>query len=89
MQSIQEPVGSLYGNLFHVQDFNQSDLLNYAGAWYNGKIDVVDFVLHNQYWDNISLSWHLTNKEKRKVYASVNTPGNQASFKRLQLLLEK
>ncbi len=88
MQSIKEPVGSLYGNLFHVQDFNQSDMLNYAGSWYKGKIDVVDFVLHNQYWDNISLSWHLTNKEKRKVYGSVNTPSNQMAFKKLQLLLE-
>lgn len=88
MQSIQEPVGSLYGNLFHVQDFNQSDVLNYAGEWYKGKIDVVDFVLYNQYWDNISLSWHLTNKEKRKVYSSVNTPANQLAFKKLKLLLE-
>jgi hypothetical protein len=88
MQSIQEPVGSLYGNLFHVQDFNQSDLLNYAGSWYDGKIDVIDFTLHNQYWDNISLSWHLTNKEKRKVYSSVNTPSNQLAFKKLKLLLE-
>ncbi len=88
MQSIQEPVGSLYGNLFHVQDFNQSDMLNYAGAWYKGKIDVIDFVLYNQFWDNISLSWHLTNKEKRKVYASVKTPANQIAFKKLKLLLE-
>ncbi|MBK9479038.1 MAG: patatin-like phospholipase family protein [Bacteroidetes bacterium] len=88
IQSIEEPVGSLYGNLFHVQDFNQSDLLNYAGSWYNGKIDVIDFVLYNQYWDNISLSWHLTNKEKRKVFSSVNTPANQLAFKKLKLLLE-
>lgn len=88
MQSLQEPVGSLYGNLFRVQDFNQSDILNYAGGWFKGKIDVIDFVLYNQYWDNISLSWHLTNKEKRKVYSSVKTPANQIAFKRLKLLLE-
>ena len=88
MQSIEEPVGSLYGNLFHVQDFNQSDIVNYAGGWYNGKIDVIDFVLYNQFWDNISLSWHLTNKEKRKVFASVKTPSNQVAFKKLKLLLE-
>ena len=88
MQSIEEPVGSLYANLFHVQDYNQSQVLHYADSWYKGEIDVIDFVLHNQYWDNISLSWHLTNKEKRKVYSSVKTPANQLAFKKLKLLLE-
>ena len=88
VESVEEPISSFYGNLFYVQDYNQAALLNYADSWYNGKIDVIDLVLLNQFHDNISLSWHLTKKEKRKVYASVNTRANQKAIARLQKLLE-
>ena len=65
IQSISAPAQSLYDNLFSVQDLNQNSLLNYAGLWFDGKIDVVDFELRNEKPDKISLSWHLTKKEKK------------------------
>jgi len=49
---------------------------------------VVDFQLFNEVNDNISLSWHLTNLEKQKVYRSIFIKENQVSFKRLKKLLE-
>jgi hypothetical protein len=89
MQSITAPAQSLYDNLFSVQDLNQNALLNYAGLWFDGKIDVVDFELRNELPDKISLSWHLTKKEKKKVMESIQLPENQLAFKRLKVLLEE
>lgn len=89
MQSITAPAESLYDNLFAVQDLNQNALLTYAGLWFDGKIDVVDFELRNEKPDKISLSWHLTKKEKKKVMESIHLPENQLAFKRLKVLLEE
>lgn len=89
IQSISAPAQSLYDNLFSVQDLNQNSLLNYAGLWFDGKIDVVDFELRNEKPDKISLSWHLTKKEKKKVMESIQLPENQLAFKRLKVLLEE
>lgn len=89
IQSISAPAQSLYDNLFSVQDLNQNSLLNYAGLWFDGKIDVVDFELRNEKPDKISLSWHLTKKEKKKVMESIHLPENQLAFKRLKVLLQE
>lgn len=89
VQSITAPAQSLYDNLFSVQDLNQNALLNYAGLWFDGKIDVVDFELRNEQPDKISLSWHLTKKEKKKVMESIKLPENQLAFKKLKFLLEE
>lgn len=89
IQSISAPAQSLYDNLFSVQDLNQNSLLNYAGLWFDGKIDVVDFELRNEKPDKISLSWHLTKKEKKKVMESIQLPENQLAFKRLKVLLDE
>ncbi len=88
IQSFTAPINSLYGNMFQVQDYNQNELIRYANSWFKGNLDVVDFQLFNEVNDNISLSWHLTNLEKQKVYRSIFIKENQASFKRLKKLLE-
>ncbi|MES2836807.1 MAG: hypothetical protein V4667_04750 [Bacteroidota bacterium] len=87
-QSISSPVNSLYGNLFNVQDYNQDQLLQYASNCYGGKIDVITFQMRNSKKDNISLSWHLTEKEKQQVLSSIDLPENIAALKKLKVLLE-
>lgn len=87
IQSVAAPAQSLYDNLFSVQDLNQNALLNYAGLWFDGRIDVVDFELRNEKPDKISLSWHLTKKEKKKIIESIDLPENQLAFRRLLMLL--
>ncbi len=88
-QSIFSPAQSLYDNLFSVQDLNQNQLLQYASLWFDGEIDVVDFELRNQKPDKISLSWHLTEKEKRKVKESIRLPENQLAIQKLKVLLKQ
>lgn len=85
--TLSRPLGSFYGNWFQIQDFEQNQMLQYASAWYDGKIDVIDFELRNEKPDNISLSWHLTNREKNRIRESLLLPENQESIQRLKDLL--
>jgi hypothetical protein len=88
VQTLSTPLGALYGNLFSIQDYNNDGLYQYASRWYDGKIDVVEFQLKNQKPDNISLSWHLTNKEKMKVIESLKNEENEKALKKLVELLQ-
>lgn len=88
MQALTRPMGSFYGNLFDVQDYNQNALIQMADIWCKSKIEFIDLQLRNEKNDHISLSWHLTNKEKKKVFASVFLPENQDAIKRIVELLK-
>lgn len=82
------PLGSFYGNFTRVQDYNQEKLVQYAGEWFEGPIDVVSFSLRRSKTDNVSLSWHLTSREKAKILASMDLPENQEALSRLRELVE-
>lgn len=86
--SLTRPINMLYGNMFNIQDFSQNQLVQYASAWFKGKIDFVDFQLQNKVPDNISLSWHLTEKEKKRIRESIKLPENQEAIVHLKKLLE-
>ncbi len=88
LQSLLTPFGALYNNLTTVQTYNDDDLLMYASAWFDGTIDIIPFQLKNEEKDPISLSWHLTEKEKKQIYEAVNLPQNKESFWKLKILLE-
>ncbi len=87
VQALTRPMGSFYGNLFEVQDYNQNQQILNADVWCKSKIEIIDLQLRNDKNDHISLSWHLTAKEKRKVFASLYLPENQAAIKRIEELL--
>ena len=88
IQALTRPMGSFYGNLFDVQDYNQNALIQMADVWCKSKIEFIDLQLRNEKNDHISLSWHLTNKEKKKVFASIFLQENQRAIKRIVELLE-
>lgn len=81
------PFGSLYGNWFQVQDFNNDELIEYASQWFSGSFEVIPYQLKRDQEQSISLSWHLTSKEKEQILSSLNHTENQAAAKRLQTLL--
>jgi hypothetical protein len=58
---------SFYGNIFGVQDYNHDRELLTAASWLSVPIDVIDFELKNEEPDIISLSWHLTEREKLRT----------------------
>ena len=82
------PTGLLYNNLFGIQDFNQNQLLQYASLWFDQQVEIVNLVMKRNKQDNISLSWHLTNKEKKQIFTSIALQENQQSFKRLKEVLD-
>jgi hypothetical protein len=87
-QSFSIPMGSFYGNLFGVQDLNQNLQLQSADKWVKSHVNIIRLELQNETNDHISLSWHLTHKEKRKVFNSLHLPENQQSVKKITELLE-
>lgn len=88
IQSLFTPFGALYNNLTTVQTYNGDDLLMYASAWFDGTIDIIPFQLKNEEKDPISLSWHLTEKEKRQILEAIELPQNKESIWKLKILLE-
>lgn len=87
-EDLSSPFGSLYGNLFQVQDFNNNELLEYTKEWYEGPVDLLNFELHKDDKRKISLSWHLTSREKEMVMVSLFTNKNRKAAAKLQRLLE-
>jgi hypothetical protein len=88
MTALTRPLGSFYGNLFYMQDLSQNQQIEFISSWFDGKVDVVDFQLQNEVPDKISLSWHLTQKEKSKVLRSIDLPENLESIQKLKQLFE-
>ena len=87
LANISKPVGSFYENLFNIQDFTNDQLIQYTSKWYKGKIDVIDFQLEVEKGGSISLSWHLTNKEKRQIVEAMELPDNRIAMRRLVELI--
>ena len=88
LTTIANPVGNIVSNMFNVQDFNHDQLIQYAGSWFDGPIDVIDLQLKSHDVNNISMSWHLTSKEKIRIRESVKLPENQEAISKLKQLLQ-
>lgn len=86
-ENIFSPVGSLYDNLFTTQDYNQEQMLQFLSNNINKPVEVINFELNNSK-DEISLSWHLTTKDKERVVQSIKTKSNQESLNRLLSLIK-
>lgn len=87
LESISSPVGNIYKNLFIGQDYDHDQMIQYASEWFDGTIDVIDFSIENNENNQLSLSWHLTENEKKKVYQSILSESNQKSLAQLKKLL--
>jgi hypothetical protein len=87
IQSFTKPMNSFYGNIFSVQDFNQNRMLEMITDVIDVPIEVLNFELQNEKSDNISLSWHLTNREKEKVLNSIHDAENKKNLLKLMELL--
>jgi hypothetical protein len=88
VESFISPFGSYYGNMFHIQDYSYDEQLKYVNSWLGAPFDVVEFNLKNNAKENISLSWHLTTKEKIQIYNSVHEPENLKALNRLSDLIK-
>lgn len=84
---IANPLGHIYDNLFVMQDYSNDDLIVYAQDWLNADLDVIDLELTRPEIEDISLSWHLTTKEKTIIKRSAYNKSNQEAMMKLKELL--
>ena len=82
------PLGNMYGNFPRVQDFNQDELFSTAIRSMNYPIEIVTFNLRENFNDKISLSWHLTKREKQKIINAIHSKENNESLNRLLSILK-
>jgi hypothetical protein len=85
---ISDPVGNIYQNMFNMQDYDNDQMLNYIQEWMTVPFDVVDMELWCPETESISLSWHLTAKEKARVRESAYRWDNLKAIERLDSLLQ-
>jgi hypothetical protein len=88
VQGATTPLGSIYGNFSKIQQYNHDEYFQYASAWFNGRLDFVTFELPNEK-EKVSLSWHLTTREKDYIFRAINLEQNRKSLKELELLLNE
>jgi hypothetical protein len=81
------PLGSVYGNLTRTQDFNFDEQLALLAEKYAVPIDLVTFELQQGKDWEVSLSWHLTTKEKHYIQQALSVPKIQNETKRLAELI--
>jgi hypothetical protein len=82
-----DPVGSVYDNFVRVQDQDHDLMMQQASGWMPVPMDVVDLQLRHGDAEQISLSWHLTAVERKRVLRSLGSAENRAALSRLQVLL--
>lgn len=88
IDKITLPFGNMYSNFTLTQDFDQDQLLQSASHNLDFPVDVIGFNLREKTGDRISLSWHLTKREKAKIEMAYVSLSNQQSLKRLKRLLQ-
>jgi hypothetical protein len=86
LESITSPIGSVYENLFSIQDYSQDELIQSLSYWYDRNVDVINFELAFDENKPLSLSWHLTPKERHQIINSIYLPENKKAFERLKKL---
>ncbi len=79
IQNFFAPLGNIYNNLLTIQDYNQDESYEYAKGWFGSQFDFIKFELPTKEQD-ISLSWHLTTREKVSVANSVFLKENAQAF---------
>ncbi len=87
LRSLTSPLDNFYNNWTNVQTFEQDQLLQYASAWFDGKLEVIPFQLKNDPTQKISLSWHLTNIEKKRIMESLDLKENKEILNHLKSIL--
>ncbi|HLG34756.1 MAG TPA: patatin-like phospholipase family protein [Bacteroidia bacterium] len=86
LENLFSPVGNIYRNLVYLQEYETDEEAEYAKAWFNPPLAVISFELPSTE-EEISLSWHLTSKEKNFIRNATELSANKNSFEYLKKLL--
>ena len=81
------PFGNVYNNFTRTQDLDQEQLMKLCSNSFSFPVEKITFNLREDYNDRISLSWHLTEREKRKIEQAFNSKENKKAASRLKALI--
>ena len=87
IDKITLPFGNMITNFTRTQDFDQEQLMKLCSKSFKFPVDIVTFNLREETKDRISLSWHLTKREKKKIAKAFYSEENQAMLTKLTHLL--
>jgi len=87
-QKLTTPFKNLSGNFIIMQDYENDALYQYAKTACNGPMELISFQMPEME-DKISLSWHLTRREKNFIKDIATNDANTASLKKVKELLVK
>lgn len=87
LQEMLAPLGDGYSSLIESKDLSNDYLVEFIRDWYPGPLEIVTFEYpHETSQHPASLSWHLTEREKRSIMESIHTEDNQQAFKIIESL---
>lgn len=100
-EKLSTPLQSLYNNWDSMQDISNDNLIEYAQSWFEGDVHRIEFQYlprtfksgsldgnNEKEAERASLSWHLTEKEKRNIVSNIELKTNQDELRKLELLLQ-
>ncbi len=82
IESLLKPVGAMVNSFGTVQGFTRAEILSYADEWVDFPLQLVQFDLLSN-GTEISLSWHLTEREKENIYKAVRAKRLQKEYETL------
>lgn len=84
-----QPFGNVFSNFPRTQDYDQDQLIRVFGDKAPFPVQIVSFNLRETKTERISLSWHLTKKEKETIKQAIYKPTNTIARAKVLRLIEK
>jgi len=80
------PLTNIYSNLLKVQDYKNDYLLDDLSRSYPGEIEYIEIALGELSSNEISMSWHLTSRDKKRIYQQLDSKENIAAINKIKEL---
>jgi len=91
LNRLQSPIGNIYGNFGHIQEYMQDELISNYNVTSGIEIEWITFSMQKYGDAPISLNFHLTGLEKRQILQALHREDNMENliyFKRMFLSSE-
>lgn len=88
VQRLFAPFTNIYDNVLRTHDYNNDERLKDLKEFYSGDIQFFDFYMDQSKKEDISMSFHLTEDDKQKIFKALNSDDNQKYFKQIVELLK-